>query len=233
MNTNTPPELAQSRTTTFFRRCCLSALALICLAASSSAMQVTFSEVMYQPLPGKPEFLEVQNLSVTPLDMALWQFTNGITFTLPDFNPGATQDHFLKANERIIFSAETPAATRVAYPTIPPSVRIFGPWVGTLANGGETITLKDKNGVIVTSLTYSDSGKWPVQADGAGHSLVLVDPNRVTDDWRNWRASTNRGGSPGVVDPAVPAAGLALNEIHFAATGRVDWMELRNNSRTA
>ena len=211
--------------------------ALVCLTflsalVSAQAMQVSFSEVMYQPLLGKPEFIEVQNLSVTPLDMALWQFTDGVQFTFPDFNPATPQAHFLGPNERILVSSADAAATRAAYPTIPANVRIFGPWSGALDNAGETITLKDKNGVIASSLKYGDSGKWPVQADGAGHSIVLADPNRNTNDWRNWRASTNRGGSPGVADPAVPAAGLSLNEFHFAATGHVDWIEVRNGSRT-
>ena len=206
---------------------------LLASAASASASQVVFSEVMYHPLAGKPEFIEVENLSATPLDMARWEFTSGVAFTVPDFNAAASQAHFLKGIERIIFSAADDATTRAAYPSIPALVRIFGPWTGVLDNNGEQITLKDKNGVIAATLDYGDSGKWPVQADGAGHSLVLADNLRAADDWRVWRASTNRNGSPGAADPAVPAAGLALNEFHFTAAAHVDWVEFRNNSATA
>ena len=207
--------------------------ALLALGGTASASQVVFSEVMYHPLTGKPEFVEVENLSATPLDMARWQFTEGVTLVLPDFSAGASQAHFLKGFERILFSSADDPTTRAAYPGIPAGVRIFGPWTGTLAHSGERITLQDKNGVIAATLNYGDSGHWPVQADGAGHSLVLADNLRAMDDWRVWRASTARNGSPGLADAAPAAAGLALNELHFTAASHVDWVELRNNSGTA
>ena len=190
---------------------------------------------MYQPPTGKPEFIEVWNITNTPLDTANWRFNDGITFTFPDFVAGSPQAHFLKPMERIIVSAASDAATRAAYPSIPAGVRIFGPWdaLASLDNGGERVTLTDKNGVVIATVNYGDEGHWPVTPDGTGHSLVLVDENRAIDDWRVWRASTNNGGSPGLADPAPPATGLALNEIHFRnADGHVDWIEVRNDSLT-
>lgn len=211
------------------------ALACVLLACASRAFaaQVVFSEVMYQPVGNKPEYVEIWNITTTPLDTARWTFTNGLTYTFPDFNSGSPQAHFLRGNERIILSSADETTTRNAYPTIPVNVRIFGPWTaGSLSNSGEQLTLVDKNNVVVANLEYADSGKWPVAPDGTGHSLVLTDENQETDNWRVWRSSTNNGGSPGVADPAPPAAGLALNEVHFNGAGQVDWIELRNNSPT-
>ncbi len=204
------------------------------LVPAIKAEQVVFSEIMYQPLAGKPEFIEVWNIANTPLDMEKWQFSDGVNYTFPNFNAASTQAHFLKPQERIIISSATDAATRAAYPSIPAAVRIFGPWsaLTSLSNSGDKVTLKDRNGVVVCTVTYSDGGLWPISPDGTGHSLVLADENRGIDDYRVWRASTNNGGSPGIADPALPATGLALNEFHFAADGRVDWVELRNNSAT-
>src|SRR5688500_6470555 len=105
---------------------------LLAFAAHARASQAVFSEVMYHPLAGKPEFIEVQNLTVTPLDMARWSFTAGISFVFPDFNAGNPQAHFLQPNERILFSSATDAETRAAYPAIPAGARIFGPWTGAL-----------------------------------------------------------------------------------------------------
>lgn len=199
----------------------------------SSAVQVVFSEVMYQPTGTKPEYIEITNITATPLDMARWTFINGLTYTFPDFNAGSSQAHFLRGNERIILSSANENVTRTAYPSIPVNVRVFGPWTsGSLSNSGERITLTDKNGVIVSDLEYADSGKWPVAPDGTGHSIVLTTDERDPSDWRWWRSSTNNGGSPGLADPALPAAGLALNEVHFNNLGQVDWIEVRNNSPT-
>ena len=43
---------------------------LCTLASTTSAEQVVISEIMYNPADDKPEFIEVQNLTVTPLDLA-------------------------------------------------------------------------------------------------------------------------------------------------------------------
>ena len=204
--------------------------ALLLLALTARAEQVVFSEIMYNPPAGKPEFVEVWNITSTPLDMARWRFSEGVTFTFTDFNPASSQAHFLKPMERIVVSAASEATTRIAYPTIPPNVRVFGPWTGSLDNAGERVTLMDKNNVIVCTVDYEDSGHWPRAADGPGHSLVLANENRAIDDWRVWRASTNNGGSAGIADPAPVAQPLRLNEAHFTPASHSDWIELRNDS---
>ncbi len=165
-----------------------------------------FSEINYHPAGAEPEFIEVWNITMTPLDMAKWAFTNGVAFTLPDFNSGAAQAHFLKAGERIVVSAADEATTRAAYPAIPAAVRVFGPWTGALANDGERITLEDKNGVPVCTVNYGDRGRWPASTDGAGHTLVLRNENLGVDDFRNWRASQYAGGTPGYAEFAAVEA---------------------------
>lgn len=159
--------------------------------------QVVFSEVMYRPVAGKPEFIELWNITNTPLDIAKWRFTRGVDYTFPDFSGAATQAHILQAQERVVVSALGEAETRAAYPSIPATVRVFGPWTGSLANEGEDIFLEDKNGVGVCTLDYRPGGNWPKAADGTGHSLVLRNENNEIDSFRNWRASRYAGGTPG------------------------------------
>ena len=76
-------------------------------------------------------------------------------------------------------------------------MKVFGPWTGNLPNEGGRITVKDKNGVQMCTLGYNDRGRWPVAADGTGHTIVLKDENRSVDDWRNWTFSKRSGGTPG------------------------------------
>ena len=135
---------------------------------AARAEQVLFTEIMYAPAGGKPEFIEVFNMSMTPLDMAKWKFSDGVVYEFPDFNPGAVQAHFLKPLERIVVSAADEATTRAAY-GIGATVRVFGPWTGALDNAGERVTLNDKNGVITASVSYGNGGRWPKAANGAGH----------------------------------------------------------------
>lgn len=161
------------------------------------AEQVVFSEVMYRPAGGQPEFIELWNITNTPLDIARWRFSRGIDYTFPDFAADRPQAHILQAQERIVVSALDEASTRAAYPSLPADVRVFGPWTGALSNTGEELVLEDKNAVVVGTLDYRNGGNWPKEADGTGHSLVLRDENNEIDSFRNWRASRYAGGTPG------------------------------------
>jgi hypothetical protein len=62
---------------------------LILLTPVAHAEQIVFSEVMYHPPAGGHEFIEVQNLTATPFDIAQWELTDGASFTFPDFASGA------------------------------------------------------------------------------------------------------------------------------------------------
>jgi len=161
------------------------------------AEQVIFTEIHYNPKAGKPEFLEITNNTGTPLDMGKWYFSDGIQYTFPDFNPADTDAHILKQFETILVSPVDEATLRAAY-TIPESTRIFGTYTGALSNSGETLTLNDKNGVVMTTIDYNDGGKWPAAADGTGHTLTRLNPNLSNAEWRNWRSSVLPGGTPGI-----------------------------------
>ncbi|RYD69152.1 MAG: lamin tail domain-containing protein, partial [Verrucomicrobiaceae bacterium] len=191
------------------------------------AEQVVFSEIMYNPPANKPEFVEVWNITRTPLDMGKWHFTDGISFEFPDFNASSPQAVFLRAGERILLSAADEATTRAAYPKIPASVRVFGPWGGALASEGERLTLSDRNNVPVCTVEFREQSPWPKAADGTGHSLILRNENRMIDDFRVWGASFRNGGSPGLPDTGLPPpAPVRLSEVSFSAEGKVEWVEL-------
>src|SRR5690606_30996787 len=96
----------------------------------------------------------------TPLDMGKWHFTDGITYVFPDFTAESPQAVFLRPGERILVSAANEADTRAAYPQIPPSVRIFGPFSGSLASEGERLTLSDRNAVPVCTVEYREQSPW-------------------------------------------------------------------------
>lgn len=174
--------------------------ALLCaLFSLAHAEQIVFSEVMYNPPAAGYEFIEVENLTATPFDIALWEMSSGVDFTFPDFDAGSSDEAFLKAFERIIITETDEATFRAAY-SVPASVRVFGPWTGGLSNGGERITLSNKNGVIKCTLMYNDRDVWPLAADGGGHSLYLTDTSYAIDDHRVWSSASPTPGSSGAVE---------------------------------
>ena len=184
---------------------------LFFLTAPLQAGQVIFTEVMYNPPAGKPEYIEITNLTSNRADTASWTLSDGVAWAFPAFAPASPNAHFLNEYGRFILSSADEATTRAAWPAIPPTVRIMGPWTGALNNAGDTIVLKDAAGAVQSTLTYGDGGDWPLAADGAGHSLQIINQNGNVDDWRNWRASRYAGGTPGVAEPAL-AETLTANE---------------------
>ncbi len=179
------------------------------------AEQVVFSEIMYHPPEGLPEYIEVYNHTATPFDIADWQLCDGVDYVFPAFSADAVGRTFLQPFERILLSPVDEATLRAAY-GIPSAIRVYGPWTGNLKNGGERVSLKDKNGVMVCTVEYNDRGRWSPAADGTGHTLVLKNPDRKIDDWRNWRASARLDGTPGSEEPQSAETPVASPEVNLA-----------------
>ena len=176
--------------------------------------QVVFSEIMYHPPDGMPEYIELYNNTATPFDIAEWRLSDGVEYVFPSFSVEATDRTFLKPFERILLSPVDEETLRAAY-GVPATVRVYGPWTGSLKNSGERITLKDKNGATVCTVEYNDRGRWSPAADGAGHTLVLKNPDRKIDDWRNWTASGRLGGTPGAEEPKSAETPVANPEVNL------------------
>lgn len=165
---------------------------------------VVFSEIMYNPLPGQYEFIELVNITAAPVPMFdpavptnTWS-VSGVGF---DFPLGIT----LAANELLVLaeSTITPAAFRALH-GIAPSIRIFS-FPGSLSNGGESLRLQkpgspDETGVPdidVDRVVYEDKAPWAISADGAGPSLDRNSNFDYGNDPANWPASAGSGGTPG------------------------------------
>jgi hypothetical protein len=207
----------------------ISTIGAFLFIAPATAEQVIFTEIQYNAKAGEPDFVEVTNNTATPLDMGKWYFSNGIDYTFPDFNSADTGAHILKQFETILISPVDEATLRAAYTTIPASTRVFGPYTGALSNSGETLTLRDKNGIVMTTVDYNDGGKWPAAADGTGHTLTRINANLSNAEWRNWEASAAPRGTPGRTP--VSADDLPTTTTQVAQTTAV-WKYDQNEANT-
>ncbi|MGC6467229.1 MAG: lamin tail domain-containing protein [Akkermansiaceae bacterium] len=197
------------------------------------AEQVIFTEIQYNAKAGQPDFLEITNNTATIFDIGKWYFSDGISYEFPDFNSGDTDAHLLKQFETILVSPVDEATLRAAYPNIPETTRIFGPYTSSLSNSGERVTLNDKNGVVMTTVEYNDGGKWPGAADGTGHTLTRINRNLREGGWRNWASSPTPGGTPGFV-PAPDALPTTTTQIVSTdAVWKYDQNEANNDLGTA
>src|SRR2546429_2542017 len=156
------------------------------------------TEIMYHP-PNTTnydgdafEFIELKNVAGTNLELSGVRFANGISYAFP-------VGTFVAPGQFMVL-AGNPTAFASKYPGVP----VAGVYTNNLSNGGETVTLVHVTGAPIFSVNYGTRPPWPSSADGAGFSLVPVNPNLNPDPNNplNWRASTlicgasRRGGSP-------------------------------------
>jgi len=188
---------------------------LLVAASSLHADQVVISEIMYHPSGEQPEYIELTNITATPKDIVHWKLTDGVSYDFPGFNEGNAQAAFLHAYEQIVIASVDPDTFRQAY-GLPAAIRVLGPWEGQLSDAGERVTVKDKNKTVVSTVRYNDRGLWPVGADGAGHSLIMLDLEAGTDNWRNWRLSSTPNGSPGTPEITQPEQPVGSPEVDLS-----------------
>ncbi len=149
---------------------------------------VRITEIMYNPIGDEEaEFLEIQNVGEVAADLSGAYF-DGITYVFPDHTTLGPGEFALLVRDLKSFRKRYAEA------------EVFGVYDGKLSNGGEEITLYAADGSVLFSVTYDDRNGWPLSADGAGDSIVLIpdaeDPTRA----ESWRASARMYGSPGEAD---------------------------------
>ena len=153
--------------------------------------QVIINEVMYHPMDGEDEFIELHNTGGSLVSLLGWAFDNGVVFMFPDIEIGP--------NGYVVVTRTDPAAFRAAQ-GVPDDVPVLGPYAGALDNGGERLTVRRPGvgglAIVADSVRYDDVAPWSPTADGAGASLSRLDPFAYGDDSGNW-ASSIPGGTPG------------------------------------
>jgi hypothetical protein len=195
------------------------------------------TELMYHPAESEEfEFIEFHNSDTTQsLPLSNIAFSEGISYVFPVGTSLAPGGYLLLIPGA---TADEVESFRTHY-NLDATVPIYGPYAGRLSNSGEKIELINAtNNERIIAFTFSDNRGWPLEADGAGHSLVPVGDGLVNQDQGsldyggNWRASAFIKGSPGQADPQ-PMRTVVLNEVMAntntpSITRGNDWVELYN-----
>ncbi|MBN1448774.1 MAG: CotH kinase family protein [Bacteroidetes bacterium] len=69
--------------------------------------------------------------------------------------------------------------------------------------GGEMVRLYSAEGILVDSVAYDDDPPWPVEADGGGSSLELIDPFVDNTLPQNWMTGSTHGTPGAMNDPGI------------------------------
>lgn len=152
---------------------------------------IVVSEIMSNPSPvvGLPnaKYIELYNRSTNAISLSGWNLSVGSTtktFPASIINAGSYL-LLTSANDSYLFENISNIAEFESFPSI--------------AQGGATISISDKNGNLVHTVTFSSSWHDDNFKAQGGYSLEMVDLNNPCEGGANWRSTLNHdGGTPGV-----------------------------------
>ena len=133
------------------------------------------------------DWVELYNPTDETIDLSMWEFQgDDDVFIIPE-NTILLPNHYIVLCENSSLFSE-----------VFPSVSNFiGNFNFGLKGGGELIRLFDSNGLLIDEVEYDDTSPWPVEPDGQGPTLELIDSFLDNALGSSWAASNNNGGTPG------------------------------------
>jgi hypothetical protein len=157
---------------------------------------IVVNEIMYEPLTGFAEYVEIYNLSNDTINLAGWKIfeSGGKRYSLTSgsfyLKPG---EFFLLASDSTIFQLfsylkENEFSRRI---------KIVNSSDLSLSNVEDILTINDLFGNLIDSVNYSSKWHNPEIENTKGRSLEKINPSLVSNDSRNWSTSVNKlGGTP-------------------------------------
>ena len=154
---------------------------------------LVINEINYNSSPefDSGDWIEVYNRKESELDLSGWVFMDETHKPSYVFKNGLS----LPSGTYLVLCRDTGKFT-AQYPDVE---NYYGNLDDGLSGGGEALYLYTNTGFLVDSLTYNDKAPWPVEADGNGSSLELVNPKVDNSDGVNWKASIGHG-TPGTIN---------------------------------
>lgn len=185
---------------------------------------VLVSEIMYNPLDGEPEWIEIVNNSNIDINLKDWK--------VADLAPSIYKVTISSTNKILQpgeYAVLTPDTNKFMF--IPPKNFLHIKF-GALGNTNDGIALYDFRGAVIDSFIYNS--KW---GGAKGFSLERVSLNASSTDSTNWTTSLNcYGATPGFQNsiafvPQYKNGDLIINEIMFdPVSGNSEFIELYNTS---
>jgi hypothetical protein len=190
-----------------------------------SPQSVVVNEILYEPLAGYSEFIELFNRTADTVDVQGWKIMdassssgNRTVIQFPNESLLLFPNHFLVITADSSFFAQhsllktsTGGRTLVTHKDL------------SLNNSGDDVVLADQTNTTIDSLRYSPSWHNPsLNTSTAGRSIERFNPSFESNDRRNWSTSVAPSGATplqanSIFTKGIPsAAGLSLSPNPFS-----------------
>jgi hypothetical protein len=156
----------------------------------SETATIVINEIMYKAPDGKDtkDWIELYNNSDNAIDISGWIFKDSEdihSFKIDSGTKINPRDYLVLINDKSEFSKY--------YPNVSNFQGSFDFGLGR----GDILRLYDNFGNLVDRVEYGITLPWPIEPDGSGASLELINPNKDNNNPENWRASRVELGTPG------------------------------------
>jgi len=147
---------------------------------------IVINEIMYAPLSGEPEFVEIFNTGDSTVNLLNWSLDIGGARSIL-----SSSDFAINSGEFVVFS-NTPNLP-LRYQTPSGVLLVPATNLSTLNNNGSAVVLRDVIGTTIDSVTYQ-----PQWGGSEGFSLEKIRPGGEATDGANWGSCVySEGGTPG------------------------------------
>jgi hypothetical protein len=157
---------------------------------SISARGIVINEIMYNGDAEANEYIELTNISSRIVDLSGWWLIDS-----------STKRPFVFENDMSLAPGEFLVVAGNAWNVkkIYGISNVVGDLAFQLANGGDTLSLYDRNSALIDKVAYSDKAPWPIAPDGKGPALELLQPWRDNGDPGSYSFNYPSGhrGTPG------------------------------------
>ncbi len=159
--------------------------------------RLIINEIMYDPLAGQAEYVELYNPTGTRISLSGWSVSDlpGTSGSINSYKIKGTMPAIAGGSYFVIASDST---LLNLFPSVPDSsVYIVGGGSLSLNNDGDAVVIRDILGSAIDSVLYSPAWHNPGVTDVNGRSLERINPSLSANDARNWSTcATQIGGTP-------------------------------------
>ena len=131
------------------------------------------------------DWIELFNPGEMEIDISNWVMKDDNdqhSFTFPDETIINSENYLIIAGDLDLF-----------YNNYSNDIPVIGPFDFGLSGGGDQIRIYDDLGALMDSVKYDDVEPWPIEADGGGPTLELINPSSDNSLPQSWTSSQQYG----------------------------------------
>lgn len=164
---------------------------LFALPVLPDSSWVIFNEIMYQPLAGCPEWIEIHNRSTHTVDLSQLQLAvvDEVSRAVQSVSPVSAEGRLLFPGDFAVLTSQPEQLLSCAHPVNPGSlVRVDG--MPVLSDEWARLQLLTRGLKVIDEVVYQPGMQFPLLTDTHGVSLERISAERPSLDPTNWHSAS-------------------------------------------